>query len=524
VITNLEKYKEEIDLKLQSFNKKLFRLTKKNLLEIDQIIDNCISFGLTELLIKYLLFKSAYYSINNNFEKSQEISDEAIQLSSKYNNKRLLAASYNRAGANSWNNGLYEESIDLFQKSYKLYKDLEMIYEVCLLTKNLGMSYLRKEDSHYAYKFLFEAYQLSLKNNFRDIAGDCLSWLGILENDLGNYEKGIEFIVKANHIHLELNNIKEYSINLNSIGLTYIKMKNYVKAMEYINEAEKNALEQNNINLLADVKHNLALICKDKKEYDQAIILYNESISLRLKTGDPNKLSRSYNNLGNLLYFMQDYDKSLVYYKKALQLRQKVKLNKQCAVTYVSMAKSYLAMKKYRKALDIAQNALNMSIEYNDSRLLSSIYGFFHNYYELKKKYKRSLEFYNLMTNEYEKVFNESSKHNIMNIEKKYEIDKLQKKIEEETEQEQLNATLAMAVTANHQINQPLMLLQGNVDLLKVLLSKQPENSKAIESLNRIEHHIDEIDNVLTKFREGTGFSLKNVPGNETEPNFKKSE
>ncbi len=517
MITNLEKYKEDIDLKLQSFNKKLFRLTKKNLLEIDQIIDNCISFGLTELLIKYLLFKSAYYSINNNFEKSLEISDEAIQLSSKYNNKRLLAASYNRAGANCWNNGLYDNSIEFFLKSHALYKELEMNYEDCSLIKNIGMAYLRKEDAQFAYKHLFEAYQLSIKLNFRDIAADCLSWLGILENDLSNFEKGIEFIVQANHIYLDLNNVKDYATNLNSIGLTYIRMKNYIKALEYINEAEKHALQQNNSNLLADVKHNLALIHKDKQEYDKAIKLYNESINLRLKTGDPNKLSRSYNNLGNLYYFMNDYQNSLIYYKKALNIRQKVKLNKQSAITHIAMAKSYLGLKKYRKALNTANLALNMSVEYNDSRILSSIYGFFYNYYQEKKKFKRALEFFNLMNTEHEKVFNENSKHNIMNIEKKYEIDKLQKKIQEENEQEQLNATLAMAVTANHQINQPLMLLQGNIDLLKVLLEKQPNSQSCIICLNHIEQFIDEIDNVLTKFREGTGFTLKTLPGSEPE-------
>lgn len=66
-------------------------------------------------------------------------------------------------------------------------------------------------------------------------------------------------------------------------------------------------------------------------------------------------------------------------------------------------------------------------------------------------------------------------------------------------EAEQKNSALAMAVTANHEINQPLMIISGNLEFLELYCGKDEKNEKYIK---RIKESISRIDNILKKMRD----------------------
>jgi len=65
---------------------------------------------------------------------------------------------------------------------------------------------------------------------------------------------------------------------------------------------------------------------------------------------------------------------------------------------------------------------------------------------------------------------------------------------------EKKNAALAMAITANHEINQPLMILQGNLEMLQMSLEKKKALKKEIAYINNMEKSINRIKNILSKF------------------------
>ena len=64
---------------------------------------------------------------------------------------------------------------------------------------------------------------------------------------------------------------------------------------------------------------------------------------------------------------------------------------------------------------------------------------------------------------------------------------------------EQKNALLAMAITANHEINQPLTVLQGNLELFQRSIDKTGLTDKQQNFLNRIEKSLVKIQGVLGK-------------------------
>lgn len=68
-------------------------------------------------------------------------------------------------------------------------------------------------------------------------------------------------------------------------------------------------------------------------------------------------------------------------------------------------------------------------------------------------------------------------------------------------ELERQSSILAMAVTANHEINQPLTVLSGNLFLLKESMSGHDLTDQQLKYMERMERAINKIKNILEKYR-----------------------
>lgn len=68
-------------------------------------------------------------------------------------------------------------------------------------------------------------------------------------------------------------------------------------------------------------------------------------------------------------------------------------------------------------------------------------------------------------------------------------------------ELERKSSALAMAVTANHEINQPLMVIKASLELLTMILPAQCMEDAHRKQFKRLEMAIDRIQEILTKFR-----------------------
>lgn len=503
--------KEKIGKRLTTLNEKKESLTEKYFPELDELIENCSSYGYTEFLINALSLKSSLYSKLNNFSKAEDTIIEAIEISEKYSNKRLSAISYNYYGLVLFNYSFYDKAIDQFNHALNLYKDLDLFSDECRCFRNIGVSYYKKYDINNAYKFLFDGLQIAITNQLVDIKGDILSWLGRIERDLCNFDKSIEYLLEANKIFLDSKNFQDYAITLNSIGFFYINQMDIDKAFHYLNMAEKIAEDKHFHMLLADVAHNMGLAYSKTENKDIALKYYFKSVELRKKSMSVEKLAKTYHNIGSVFYALNQLEESLSYHNKSLKIRKKTHLKKGMAESYLSIASVLLKAKRFKPANLSAKKALDIAIDYNDSRLLSEVYLFNSDYYYAQKNFKKSYEFYSLYIDENERIFNEEAQRTISNLEKKYELDLLQKSIKEQTEDEQINGAIAMAVTSNHQINQPLMILQGNIDLLRLFVEQKFNEDSLKGNFDNIEKSIEDIQSILKFFREHSEVTLQNL-------------
>jgi len=75
-------------------------------------------------------------------------------------------------------------------------------------------------------------------------------------------------------------------------------------------------------------------------------------------------------------------------------------------------------------------------------------------------------------------------------------------------ELEQKNSVMAMVVTANHEINQPLTVVFGNLELFKHFSQNNPLDEKQNKYLNKIEENLLKIDAILKKYKYNDEFKF----------------
>ncbi len=84
------------------------------------------------------------------------------------------------------------------------------------------------------------------------------------------------------------------------------------------------------------------------------------------------------------------------------------------------------------------------------------------------------------------------------------DIDQQKKNEDLLQDMEKKNSALAMAVTANHELNQPLTVLQGNIEMLYFSIAEP--NGKQERYQKRITESIDKMSDILSKYRSSTEF------------------
>ncbi|HOQ80886.1 MAG TPA: histidine kinase dimerization/phospho-acceptor domain-containing protein, partial [Candidatus Cloacimonadota bacterium] len=73
---------------------------------------------------------------------------------------------------------------------------------------------------------------------------------------------------------------------------------------------------------------------------------------------------------------------------------------------------------------------------------------------------------------------------------------------------------LAMAVTANHEINQPLTVIKANLDMINFCIDSFNVDDKIKKYIQRIDESINSITHILEKFKKPEEVEFNDYGGN----------
>jgi signal transduction histidine kinase len=234
------------------------------------------------------------------------------------------------------------EALSRFSESMKIgYKENDPDF-LCIINNNMGVTYdkLGSLDSAEKYNKVALEYAQQIKSGKRQ--AKCLSDLATNATHRGDYEKAVQYNLKAKEFYESEHNTFDLTLVYIRLGVIYSEIKDFNKSIQSYRIALKFNDTLKNQRLRMTMVNNMGYLYYDiRKQYDTAKLLLNEALTLAQQFKSLEILVSARINLGNIAMEEQDYKKALEYFLVAYKLPQLAGMNRERTALEVNMGETY---------------------------------------------------------------------------------------------------------------------------------------------------------------------------------------
>ncbi|CAD0002468.1 ATP-binding protein [Flavobacterium chungangense] len=276
------------------------------------------------------LFKVAnrYFNMRdwNNYNKTVKI---VLEKAQKAKDSVSMSKAYIYLGDYYSSQTSSDSAFAFYYKAEKLYLATDDFYNLAKTRLSKALLQYNEGDFYGSEKAIFNALRVVKGKNNNDILYEAYNLLGILYNELGEYEKAIEFHNKAiasiddKIIPVEF---QSKATSLNNIGFVYQNLSDYKKANFYFQEGlkEKNLFNQKP-ELYAILLDNLAYSQFKLNETSQLPNLFYKALKIRDSLQLTAGITASKMHLSEYFASVKDTAKALHYSNQALIVSRRTK-------------------------------------------------------------------------------------------------------------------------------------------------------------------------------------------------------
>jgi tetratricopeptide (TPR) repeat protein len=211
---------------------------------------------------------------------------------------------------------------------------------------------------------------------------------------------------------------------LGNIGTLYKQLKQYDKALEYALRAVKLAEEMQDKTRLSIQFGNLGLIYNNLGDTDRALEFDKKALVLAEELNDQLGVARQLSNMGVIYSNQRKFDEALRCHEKSLEIRQKLNARNLVTMSLANLGELYSAMKNYKKGEAYLNEALQLCAIVQSPELMSEVEQILFQLYSEWSKPKEALIHYKKYIALRDSLFSEESTKNTVRAEMNFEFDK----------------------------------------------------------------------------------------------------
>jgi len=265
-----------------------------------------------------------YLSSNKLYGQKSSIIDSLWQVYELKTNDSIKLRAANRLAFHY----IFKESSradSILAKEIALAKQEDLFFNLTELTNTKGIYYdvLGVKDSS---KLYFEkALSLSRTHDFKNIEVMCINNLGMFCWNNGAFKEAIQYFHEALNFSQKHNpkNDKGQSVYLNNIGLIYQELNQFNKAIDFHEKALAIRLKYDLTKDIAKSYNNLGICHKNLSQLDEAKTYIQKAINYAKAANQPKIYHQFYHNLGNIFKLQKKYKSAEKAYLTALEIPEK---------------------------------------------------------------------------------------------------------------------------------------------------------------------------------------------------------
>ncbi|MDY6787892.1 MAG: tetratricopeptide repeat protein, partial [candidate division WOR-3 bacterium] len=312
-----------------------------------------------------VLKRGEIFEITGEWGKSIENYEQALEYSSKKNNREMLAESYNRKGFILHRMGNNDEALRCLSQAEGIYRTENMTRGLATVHNNLGSACMELNDmekSEYHFKKCLDIL------NSSDQDKENLMVVMFAHNNLGLYYQRKHDLDNAS-LHykksLDIAHKLKFRRNLASLNfgnIMYLK-GDIEKAESYYNKAKENAEQIGDRHLLRVIMNNLGAIATARCEYEQAMDIYREALSLAENMNDRQGIRILSQNIGEIDSYLGDYDNAEKYMRRAIDTAKGLSDKKAMGTANGKLGIILFEQGLFSKSIDYLKRGIELSME-----------------------------------------------------------------------------------------------------------------------------------------------------------------
>ncbi|MDD3051712.1 MAG: tetratricopeptide repeat protein [Candidatus Cloacimonetes bacterium] len=402
---------------------------------------------------------SVFYDVNN-YAKALEYYLEAKKINEVYAQDSELIANYNNLGLIYKSLGNFEKSLFYFQKCVDYLQEINDENNLSVLNSNIADLYLINKEYDKALEHFFKSLEYDKKTNLDFNLAITLHGIGDVYLNKGDLLNAEEYFQKSYELFSE----EDHKLSLVTVCLSlaelYLKTSEYEKALNNIKESEAIAVDMELDHFFADINLAYYKYYKVKKNSQKALFYYEKYMDGYKDIY--NKELTSKISETQVMYDLEKIEREMTTLRNESRYKDELlKKNRLTKILLISIILLFcisltvlivLLIKYHKKTISLNQQKIALEESY---------------------------------------ISLQEAQEKMLMLERK-------------------NSALAMAVTANHELNQPLMILQGNLEMFKMSIDKDSVSSKQIKYIAKMIEAIDRISKLLHTYKTAEDIQFLN--------------
>lgn len=275
--------------------------------------------------------------------------------------KRIFASANNNIGYAYSSQGRNTESISYYNKSLKLFKELNDIESIAKTLNNIGVLYKYAGNYKEAKKLYTEGLNMLKGSNDSLGIGMFENNLAVIYKNLGDNKAAIKHYKVSEMIRRKINDQNGLAATLNNIGVYYKDLKKLDSAAYYFNKSMDAVIATNNLQGISHAGNNLGEVEFLRGNYERALALANQSMAAGKTINSIPGIMESAELLTKIYHQKRDFEKAFEMQKIYVENLDKVnkeELNRELIKTEIKSdfeKKAALEQIKNEKKIALAE-------------------------------------------------------------------------------------------------------------------------------------------------------------------------
>ncbi len=294
-------------------------------------------------------------------EKSFDYYQQALALSRKIKNSRLILSSLNDVGVCYIQLNKMDSAIITFEQAVLIARQMNDTLKVARILANIGNVYLHKNDRVKAIDYYFQSASLWETVADQTRLPALYSNINSLLNDQKEYDKAIEYGEKAVVLAKTIGDGYSTVNALLNLSNTYDDLGKFEKQYALLEQALPLAKKGEDIEQIATVYDDLGDYYYQKKQYLAALTNYSEGHSYVLQMGNKYHLCTSLAMLAEVYHKLNQNSKALQYILQAEKVADEVGARADLKQIYLVRAEIEQQAGNYKLASDYFSKTVTLS-------------------------------------------------------------------------------------------------------------------------------------------------------------------